>query len=217
MSVKTIEPADFVRRVTPALHAKDLPGLFALCKRHWSIDQIVSLVTCPDHDARKCAALALSLVGDRCCLPALVRVLKDPDPMINQMAEHALWSIWFRLGSPEANHQLARGTQAITRRDLEHALRHFSKAIELSPDFAEAYNQRAIVHYLTERFDLSADDCRRAVEFNPDHFGAWAGLGHCLAYLGELEEAVSAYERALHVNPHLGCVRELRDELIRQR
>lgn len=216
MSVKTIEPADFVRRVTPVLQAKDLPGLIALCKRHWTTDQIVSLVTGTDHDARKVAALALSLVGDRCCLPALVRVLKDPDPTVNQMAEHALWSIWFRMGSAEANHQLARGTQAISRRDLEHANRHFSKAIELSPDFAEAYNQRAIVGYLTERFDQSADDCRQAVEFNPDHFGAWAGLGHCLAYMGELLDAIDAYERAMEINPHLSCVRELRDELVKQ-
>lgn len=204
-------------RVTPLLEAKDVGGLISLVRRAWTSEQIVSLLTCEDRDARKVAALALSLVGDRGCLPSLVRVLRDPDPTANQMAEHALWSIWFRLGTPDANHQLVRGTQALGRREVEHAIEHFTRAIELCPDFAEAYNQRGMAAYLIENFEASADDCRRAVELNPDHFGAWSGLGHCCAYLGLLDEAVEAYERALEVNPHLECVRELRDELLRQR
>lgn len=213
----TIEPDRFVELVTPLLQSKDMQGLIELCRRNWTDEQIVGVLSGGHRDARKVAALALSLVGSRSSLPALTRALKDPDPMVNQMVEHALWSIWFRLGTPEANHQLARGTQAIERKDLDHAVGHFSRAVELCPDFAEAYNQRAIVMYLTEQFDRSVEDCRSAVRYNPDHFGAWAGLGHSLAYLGRIDEAITAYNQALHINPHLDCVRELRDELIKQR
>jgi tetratricopeptide (TPR) repeat protein len=211
-----IDPDAFLRRVTPLMESKDLPGLVATCRAHWTPEQIVSLLASDHPDARKVAACALSLVGTRCCLPPLARMLREPDPVVNSLAEHAMWSIWFRLGPAEANRQLARGAQALNDKNLEHAEAHFGKAIEIAPDFAEPYNQRAIVAYLTERFEDSVADARRAVELNPDHFGAWAGMGHCLAYLGRLPEAIDAYEHALAVNPHLSCVRELRDELLKQ-
>ncbi len=91
------------------------------------------------------------------------RVLRDPDPIVNEMAEHALWSIWFRCGKThEANHELCLGTKALNHRDFDLAISHLTRAIELDPTFAEAYNQRAIAHYLQERYDDSITDCLRA-------------------------------------------------------
>ena len=88
---------------------------------------------------------------------------------------------------------------------------------ELDPKFAEAYNQRAIVHYLREEFRASIDDCHRAVELMPEHFGAWAGAGHNEAHLRRWHCAMKAYERALVINPHMrairDAVRELRERL----
>ena len=79
--------------------------------------------TAPTTTLRKVAALAISLVGTTCCLPKLAPLLRDADPLVNQMAEHAMWSIWFRSGStPEANKELCRGTKAMNGRDFEAAL-----------------------------------------------------------------------------------------------
>lgn len=215
----SIDPGSFVASVTPLLEARDLEGLLCLLKRKYTPEQITSLLArgpCPD--ARKVAALALSLVGGECCIPALVERLRDRDPTTNQMAEHALWSVWFRGGgSPAANAELARGTDCLSDRRFACAHKHFARAIELNPGFAEAYNQRAIAYYLQENYEASEADCRRAVELMPCHFGAWAGLGHCCAHLGRLDEALEAYEKALAINPHLDCiqqaVRELRGRL----
>jgi tetratricopeptide (TPR) repeat protein len=142
--------------------------------------------------------------------------LKDPDPVVNEMAEHALWSIWFRSGCSQANQQLGRGAQAMDRRDMAHAIQHFTRAIELDPKFAEAYNQRAIAHYLLDQCDQSIADCRRTVELMPCHFGAWAGLGHCHAHEGRFSEALLCYQKALSINPHLECLVEACDELRQQ-
>ncbi len=211
-----IDAENFVSSVKPLLESKDLPGLLAHLKKHWTPDQITSFLSCRCGDARKVAALALSLVGGQCCIPHVAKRLRESDPMTNQMAEHALWCIWFRLGSPEANHQLARGALAIERKDYEHAVRHFDRAIQLSPDFSEAYNQRAIAHYLTEQFDQSLRDCQKTVELMPCHFGAWAGLGHCHAHEGRHIEAIESYRRALEINPHLECIAESIEELERK-
>src|SRR5215213_8095806 len=164
------------------LERMDLQGLHDLLKSDYTSDQLQQLMTTKHTDAKKVALLAVGLVGRACCLPALAIHLNDPDPVVHEMTEHAMWNIWFRLGSsPEANHQLARGAQALERKDYEHALNHFNRALELDPEFAEAYNQRALAEYLLERYDDSIEDCRRAVQRMPSHFGALAGMGHCYA------------------------------------
>jgi len=185
-----------------------LPGLCATLQRNWTEQQILSLLKGKHCDARKVAALALGLLGDRNCIESLAEQLADPDPMVNQMAEHALWSIWFRCGSDCANREIMKGLDLLSQRKFDCAVKHFSRAIEFEPDFAEAYNQRAIAHYLKEEYEESAQDCRATVKLMPCHFGAWAGLGHCYAHMDRHEEAIASYEKALEINPHLTCVRD---------
>jgi cytochrome c-type biogenesis protein CcmH/NrfG len=62
----------------------------------------------------------------------------------------------------------------------------------------------------------SIADCQQAVERMPCHFGAWAGLGHGHAHLGQTCDAIRCYRRALQINPHLECIAEAVKELQRQ-
>lgn len=202
-SLPHIDAEQFVASVTPLLEGQDLGALVTLLKANWSHRQITELFTADNADARKVAAFAFGLVGKKCCVNKLAPLLHDPDPMVHQMAEHALWSVWLRSGSCEANHEIHRGTRALNRRDLDHALTHFNRAVELDPSFAEAYNQRAIVLYLKEQFAESVEDCHRTVSRMPCHFGAWAGMGHGYAHLGRRDEAIRSYEKALEINPRL--------------
>lgn len=195
------------------LEGQNVQGLHSFLCSRYTPEEITALLSGPNDDARKVAALALSLVGGKCCVKDLSRQLCHPDPMVNQMAEHALWSIWFRCGSAEANQELCRGTRAMNRRDFDGAIEHFTRAIASDAGFAEAYNQRAIAYYLTERYDSSIEDCRRTVERMECHFGAWAGMGHCLAHEGRLAEAVVSYDKALAINPHLEGIRQVVREL----
>lgn len=216
MTPPLIEPSQFVAMVQPLLERQDAAGLLQLVRAHWSHEQLKSILECDDVDARKVACLALALAGEKCCIPCVAEQLQHPDPMVNQMAEHALWSVWFRCGTEEANAELCRGTRCLNRRDLSCAMKHFTRAAEIDPTFAEAYNQRGITKYLAERYEESIADCREAIERMPCHFGAWAGLGHCYAHQGQLVEAVRCYERALSINPHLDGIREAIGELKRE-
>lgn len=203
-----IDPKQFVSIITPLLEGQNVSALVTQLESNWSHQQIASLFTSADVDARKIAAFAFGLIGQKCCVHKLASLLQDPDAMVHQMAEHALWSVWFRSGMPAANHEVCRGTKALNRRDFEHALTHFNRAIDTDPSFAEAYNQRAIVHYLQERYEDSVEDCKRSVSRMPCHFGAWAGMGHCYAHLGRLDEAIRSYQKALEINPRLEGVRQ---------
>lgn len=211
-----IDASDFVARVQPLLEKQDLTGLLELLHSRWTYDQLKHLLAHSDHDARKVAMLALALVGGPCCIPTLVERLKDPEPCANQMAEHALWSIWFRSGSQKANCLLKRGSAALEQKDFSEAEALLTKAIEADPSFSEAYDQRAIVRYLTERYRDAIDDFKATVDRMPVHFGAWAGMGHCYAHLGQTIEAIRCYRKALDINPHLEGIAETIKELRRR-
>ena len=217
MSSPTIDPSEFVALVEPLLERRDAAGLRDLVRARWTRDQLKAIVHGDHLDARKVACLALALVGGDCAIPCLAEQLKSPDKIVNQMAEHALWSIWLRGGAEDANRELCRGAEALNRRELNCATKHFTRAIEADPSFAEAYNQRAITHYLAERYEESIADCQAAIERMPCHFGAWAGMGHCHAHEGRMAEAIKCYERAIEINPHLDGIEEVLLELKGQR
>lgn len=213
----TIDPTAFVHTVSPFLRANDTTGLVGLLRSRWTPGQIADLLAEDDDDARKVAALSLALVGHRPAVDALCPLLSDADPMVQQMAEHAMWSIWFRLGStPAANDSLCRGAQAVARRDLDRGMAHFTAAATADPKFAEAYNQRALAHFMLDEHELSLADCRRAVALMPCHFGAWAGMGHCHLHLGHLRNALRAYRKALAIHPHMDGVYQVATEICRQ-
>ncbi len=203
-----IDPEHFVAVVRPQIETLTPDALLAFLQARWSPRQVVNLFRCHHADARKIAALCVSLVGTPLCIPATAALLREPCPTTNQLAEHALWSIWFRAGGEAANHQLAHGAMAIERRDYPHAVKHFDAAIDLNPEFAEAYNQRGVAHYLMDHYAESLDDLRTTVRLMPCHFSAYAGMGHTYVGLDDLPAAIESYDLALEINPHMHCVRE---------
>ena len=87
-------------------------------------------------------------------------------------------------------------------------MERFTTLIETAPDFAEGYNQRAIAYFLLEEWSQAIRDCKRAISLNPNHFGAFAGMGHVYVRLGKINEAIDAYQQALVINPNLVSIAE---------
>lgn len=214
--IRMSESSQFVSRVRPLLERKDTQGLLDLLHTHYSCECITAMLRCPDLDARKVAALCLGFVGDSCAIECLAEQLRNPDVTVNEMAEHAMWSIWFRMGNREANHELCRGSKALSNREFVKATSHFQSAVEQAPSFAEPFNQWAIACYLQDDYEESIDHCKRAIERMPSHFGAWAGMGHCYLHLHDLPQALRCYRRSLEINPHMDCIRESAAAIERQ-
>ncbi len=121
-------------------------------------------------------------------------------------------------------HQWARAAN-------EEALRLFSKAIELDPDFASAYGMaawcyvwRKINGWMIDSAQEIAEGARlakRAVELGKDDAVALSRGGHALAWLvRDLDAAAACLDRALVLNPNLavawhlsGWIRAYRGEL----
>jgi Flp pilus assembly protein TadD len=170
---------------------------------------IARLVGSPNVHSRRAAVLALGLIGTFESNAAVARALRDSDPTVREMADHALWAIWFRADTPENNEALEKVRNLIGRNRLEEAVDQATRLIARAPNFAEAYNQRAIAHFFRGHFAESAADCRRTLERNPYHTGALSGLGRCQIQLNQRADALQTFRRALKVQPYNEGFRQL--------
>jgi tetratricopeptide (TPR) repeat protein len=77
-----------------------------------------------------------------------------------------------------------------------------TEIIEDNPTFAEARNRRAVLYYLLGEYEKSCSDCLQVVQLNQFHFGAWHGLGLSHAALGNYQDAIAAFRKALKIQPY---------------
>jgi tetratricopeptide (TPR) repeat protein len=163
--------------------------------------------------ARRGAVLALGLVGSFAVNETVAKSLRDPDPSVRNLAQSALWAIWFRADTPENNAALQEVQDLIKRERYTEAQDLAARLIHRAPNFAEAYNQRAIALFSQEKYAESAADCRHAIERNPYHIGALAGLGQCYLQLDRRRDALATFRRALKVQPFSTNLRETVERL----
>lgn len=197
---------NFLNLVRPALEACDPPRLAEVVGEHWSLPQVCTLLADPDVDVRRVAAVVLGLVGDAGTTGCLIRALRDGDGQVNEMAEHSLWSIWFRSGSARAARPFREGVAMLGAESYEKAIDCFKEATQIDPNFAEAYNQCGIAYFFAGDWKAAIESCRRAIECMPGHFGAICGMGHCYTQTGDLIRAQKCYQRALKINPHMPAI-----------
>ncbi len=136
-----------------------------------------------------------------------------PDSLAARAVEHAIWEIWLASDDDVINALMGEGVAAMQRRDYPAALRSFDSMVELAPEFAEGWNKRATLYYLMGAYENSLDDIVRTLELEPRHFGALSGRGLILQDLGRDEEALTAFEAALDLNPQMPGARHNADAL----
>lgn len=204
---------EFLSVVRPALDGGDAEALACAVADRWSARDICCLLGHRDADVRATVVVTLGIVGDRSVVGCLIRCLHDNDVRVNQFAEDALWSIWFRIGNAAAYDTFHQGVMALADDDWDVAISAFEHAVAADPEFAEAYNQLAIAHYLSGDWNASIEACRKTLALMPTHFGAMAGLGHCYAHVGKPQQAIDCYRRALSINPRMAPIREAMRDL----
>lgn len=175
------------RAVVPMCHV--MPGLRALA-------MVVLVLAAP-------FGTAVAQARDT-SLDALFDLLKRAKTAAEaQTVEGAIWAAWMRSGDAEADGLMLLGAVAMEAGDAKTALAVFDKLVARRPDFAEAWNKRATVHYLRGDFPAAVADIQRTLALEPRHFGALSGLGLIYDALGKERSALRAFEAALRIHPRL--------------
>ncbi len=90
-----------------------------------------------------------------------------------------------------------RGVAYMNKGDFTNAIRDFTKAIELQPDNAFAFNNRAFVYKNKGNFDDAIKDYSEVIRLKPDFSVAYYGRGFSYQAKGEKEKALADYKKAL--------------------
>lgn len=139
----------------------------------------------------------------------LLNDLRNADENIRSQATAELWRIWFEQKGAPGLELLRRAQVCLEAGEIPQAEEILTRTVESQPDFAEAWNRRAVLYYTQGQFVKSKQDCDRVVELNPNHFGAWHGLGLCHAALEEYSAAISAFRKALEIQPYASVNKRL--------
>ena len=98
---------------------------------------------------------------------------------------------------------LAKGSSYMSQDKLASAHNVFSKAIELDPNWAEAWNKRATVLYLMGKYELSQADIDKVLKIEKRQFGALTGQGLVQTALKNYQKAIDSYIEAHKVHPFM--------------
>jgi tetratricopeptide (TPR) repeat protein len=137
-------------------------------------------------------------------LDALYEALKAaPNARTAQAVEERIDAMTMQSGSDTADLLLVRARGVMETKEYDLSVELLDAVIELSPDFTEAYAQRATALYLKKDINRALADLRVVIAREPRHFTAYAGLGVILQDIGRDKLALDAFRRAVAIHPHL--------------
>lgn len=199
------------------LESQDIDLFLQNILARYNDSTLLRLLESSQVETRRASVLALGLVGGPHCNGPVAARMKDSDSVVRSFAENALWGIWFRSDSPANNEELTAIRNLLSEERLEEAMTRVNTLIAKAPQFAEAWNQRAILHFTRGELQKSVDDCREVVKRNPYHFGAMSGMAQSLVKLGQPNEALDVFKALIRIQPHNEAVQAAIDSLERGR
>ena len=165
------------------------------------------LVVMSDYRTRRAAVLALSLMGDFSSNAVLGRALIDRDRGVRSIAASGIRELWCRVGTQKQRQTLQEVLRLNESKRYEEAINLATELIHESPWIAEAWCQRGTAYFHCGQYDASIRDCHQALEINPYHFTAAAGIGQCYLLQDNPVVALESFRRALRLSPGMEEVR----------
>jgi tetratricopeptide (TPR) repeat protein len=137
-------------------------------------------------------------------LDELFQQLREaPDEVAARQIEQRIWALWVAHEESAVNGLMEIGIGQMAYRNYPSALESFEEMVGLVPEFAEAWNKRATVHWLLGNYQDSLSDIDKTLALEPRHFGALSGRGQVYVDLEEWDLALKAFEDALEVYPQM--------------
>jgi tetratricopeptide (TPR) repeat protein len=91
--------------------------------------------------------------------------------------------------SDKAQREYDEARKDLARHDAEGATSHLQRAVELAPQFSEAWNEMGTIAYQTGKFDRAEECFRESLRLDPQAFEPLVNLGGVLVTLHKLDEA----------------------------
>lgn len=127
---------------------------------------------------------------------------KMDDPLLATKVMETIERIWRLPGGDTVNLLIDRASDAANKNNADLALKLLDAAVDLAPDYAEAWSRRAFGYYLKGDTTRALGDLRRTLALEPNHFKALEGLSKILEEQGQKKGALKALEQLYRINPN---------------
>ena len=94
-----------------------------------------------------------------------------------------------------------RGSRAHQRSEYEAALADYDMAIQLNPNYTQAYFNRGIVTIDMEQYTDALASFDKVIALDPNYPDAYINRGNVKNVLGQFEDALADYNRAIQLDP----------------
>ncbi len=113
-------------------------------------------------------------------------------------------SLWTHTLACTADNYLAHNNLGIAlagRGQIDAAVAHYRKALEIKPDYPDAHNNLGAALAGRGQIDAAVAHYRKALEIKPDDAKAYTNLGVIMAGHGQIDAAIAHYQKALEIKP----------------
>ncbi|MGD9333489.1 MAG: tetratricopeptide repeat protein [Desulfobacterales bacterium] len=94
-------------------------------------------------------------------------------------------------------------------------INYFSKALELNPTLAPAYEKRGLHYYFQEKYDKVIEDFTQYIRLVPNKADAYRMLGMAYLKIGNYEKAIINFDKAINFAPEMSSAFGYRAEAFR--
>jgi tetratricopeptide (TPR) repeat protein/predicted Ser/Thr protein kinase len=99
----------------------------------------------------------------------------------------------------DANGFYQQGQTLVELKRYEEALKAYQKAIEIKPDYIEAWTEKAKTLSQLKRDREALATYEQAIQVNPEYLAAWIGRGTVLDNLQRDKEALDSFDKAIQI------------------
>ena len=93
------------------------------------------------------------------------------------------------------------GNFLLMLREIDRAIEAYSHAIDLNPDFADAYNNRGIAYADTGDFAAAVADYNTAIDLDPEEALPYNNRGVAYRNTGDFDAAIADFNKAMDLDP----------------
>ncbi|MEL6947344.1 MAG: tetratricopeptide repeat protein [Pseudomonadota bacterium] len=126
---------------------------------------------------------------------------KTGDRRRAKRVEERIWMLWRASDSKSVDLLTGWARSAMGKKNYSQALDLLDQVLVMRPNYAEAWNQRATLHFMRSQYGKSIADIERTLALEPRHFGALSGLAVILERMGQRKRALDVWYRTLAIYP----------------